>query len=225
VLSLHGILAFIAFLVGSAALLWQYVLTQLPWYPRNAAEFVEITGTIWVLSALSLLASWLLMRRARRQTGVEQPERWRWTDCVIAFEGSICVLFALMIALTTTTMAKAERERGPSIPTQGLSRAVTIRFENPTESQREVEIRLGWRGQPCDAVEMNRFFGTVDSSKGWMFKTSVLVTDHVCARFRNRGSDQWSVWRHVEPEWLLNEPSKSYTVRLDADGVFRERRN
>ena len=87
---LKSILALVAFLVGTFALVWGMVLTQVPWAPRNTAEAVAVLGTFFGFSLAALASSWTLMRKARREVIVDNPDRWRWTEYIVFAEASVC---------------------------------------------------------------------------------------------------------------------------------------
>ncbi len=93
--SLKSIFAFIAFIVGTALLIWGVVLTQVPWEPTSLGEAVAVLATIFGTSLGLLSLSWFLVRRARVDILADQPSRWRATDAALCAEAAVCSLLLL----------------------------------------------------------------------------------------------------------------------------------
>jgi len=97
VYSVKSIFAFIAYLFGTAALLWGTLLTQLPWYPQSVLQAAAIVGSIFAFGFGALGVSWLLMRRGRAEVLPDDPLRWRWTEHFLFVQASAFGLIFLSL--------------------------------------------------------------------------------------------------------------------------------
>lgn len=101
VYSIKSVFALIAYLLGTGALLWGTLLTQLPWYPQSVLQAASILGSVFALGLGALGAAWLLMRSGRAEVLSDDPLRWRWTEYALVIQASAFALLLILLAVST----------------------------------------------------------------------------------------------------------------------------